>query len=235
MKGQGSDKTPMTEAVVSNHADGAEGGTTTSAPGHGADPRVLRKHRLTYLPQLRLSDELLKVRFRADCSMSNCGAECCAGGAALDILERDRILLHADLVRKEMDDNQEHAVDRWFEDVDADGDFPSGYASATRVHNDRCVFLNAAGRCVLQTAEAAMPDKTTLKPFYCRAFPICIDHGVLSYDDHTGVKPPCCGPVPDGNLSIFDVCEFELEHVLGPEGAAELRELADPSSQKRST
>jgi Fe-S-cluster containining protein len=190
------------------------------------DQRVLRKHRLKHVPELRLSDQLLKLRFGAGCLMSNCRAECCSGGASVDMVERDRIVQHAELVRTHMDANQEHDVERWFEDRSEDVDFPSGIATGTCTYEDRCVFLNGAGRCVLQAAEGALPDGTTLKPFYCRAFPICIDHGVLCYDDQLGLEPPCCGPVADGSLTVFDVCAFELEHVLGPEGAAELRELA---------
>jgi hypothetical protein len=82
---------------------------------------------------------------------------------------------------------------------------------------------------VLQVAEGALGDGSTLKPFYCRAFPICIDRGVLSYDDQVGLEPPCCGPVAGGSLAIFDVCAVELDLVLGPEGAAELRVLAGVS------
>jgi hypothetical protein len=190
----------------------------------------LRKHRLKHIPDLKVCDELLKLRFCAGCSMSNCRAECCSGGAAIDITERDRILQQADLVRSHMDAGQEHATERWFEDLNEDLDFSSGCAVTTRTHEDRCVFLNAAGRCVLQAAEEAMGDGTALKPFYCRAFPICIDKGVLSYDDQLGLEPPCCGPVADGTLTIFDVCAVELDHVLGPEGAAELRELAGVAS-----
>ncbi len=212
-----------------------DGTAPRSAPRK--DQRVLRKHRLKYIPDLKVSDELLSLRFGSACSMSSCRAECCSGGAAIDIAERDRVLEYADLVRAHMDANQEHATERWFEDLTEDLDFPSGYAVATCANDDRCVFLNAAGRCVLQAAEGGVRDKTTLKPFYCRAFPICIDHGVLCYDDQLGLKPECCGPVADGNLTIFDVCAFELEHVLGREGAAELRELAgvgDPETGLRS-
>jgi Fe-S-cluster containining protein len=192
--------------------------------------KVLRKHRLKYIPELKVSDELAKLRFCGGCSMRNCRAECCSGGAAVDLVERDRILEHADLVRAHMDGDQQHASERWFEAPSEDIDFPSGRAATTRTHGDHCVFLNAAGLCVLQAAEAAMGRGSTLKPFYCRAFPIYIDRGVLSFDDNLGLEPPCCGPVADGTLSIFDVCAFELEHVLGPEGAAELREIAGVGS-----
>lgn len=215
MNGKGSDEAPTTGAVRSTPP---------------TDQHVLRKHRLKHFPELKVSDELLKLRFGAGCSMSNCRAECCSGGASIDIGDRDRILEHASLVRAHMDPNQEHATERWFEDLNEDLDFPSGLAVTTRTHDDRCVFLNGAGRCVLQAAEGDTRDGTTLKPFYCRAFPICIDHGVLCYDDQLGLEPPCCGPVADGSLTVFDVCKFELEHVLGPEGAAELRELAGSGS-----
>ncbi|MBI1210600.1 MAG: DUF3109 family protein [Alphaproteobacteria bacterium] len=190
-----------------------------------SDERILRKHRLKHISELRVSDELLEVRFRAGCSMSSCRAECCGGGADIDLGERDRVLENADLVRSLMDRDQEHDTARWFEDFIDDADFPSGHAVTTRTHNDRCVFLNAKGLCVLQIAEGKMAQGETLKPFFCRAFPICLNEGELTYDDQFETEPQCCSPVADGDLTIFDVCAFELEYVLGAEGAAELREM----------
>lgn len=188
--------------------------------------RVLRKHHLKHVGELRVSDELFAIRFRSGCSMNNCRAECCGGGADIDIGERDRILQHADLVRSLMDADQERDTALWFEDFINDRDFPSGHAVTTRMHNDRCVFLNGKGLCVLQIAEGQMGEGAILKPFFCRAFPICLNDGTLTYDNQFESESQCCGPVAAGELTIFDVCAFELEHVLGVEGAAELRSKA---------
>jgi hypothetical protein len=116
----------------------------------------------------------------------------------------------------------------WFVDEFDHPDFPSGLAADTCVRNAACVFLDPDARCVLQTAEAnAPPGVGALKPFYCRAFPVCVDFGVLMIDDeHCPDETRCCGPVQDGPRTIFDVCAFELEYVLGAEGLSELRALA---------
>ncbi len=166
--------------------------------------------------------------------MSSCKGECCLGGADVDIGERDRILENADLVQTVMDSNQEHTPENWFEDLIEDSDFPSGKAVTTQMHNDQCVFLNSAKRCVLQLAEEKMPSGSQLKPFFCRAYPVCLQNGVLTVDHQFEDQTACCGLVAKGALTIFDVCEIELEHVLGTDGAAELRGLAGRSVDVKS-
>jgi Fe-S-cluster containining protein len=190
--------------------------------------RVLRKHTLKHIPVLKVQDELLNFRFRAGCAMSNCEGMCCGGGADADVAERDRILEHADLVRSHMDADQQRDLGLWFDEPVPDRDFPSGLAATTQMHNDRCVFLNSAGRCVLQIVEPKLKDGGFLKPFFCRAFPICINNGELSVDRQFECETACCGGVANGSLDVFDVCVFELDFVLGAEGAAELRELREP-------
>lgn len=191
-----------------------------------SDGHFVRKHHLKHLGPLRVDPELLEVRFRSSCSMYNCRAECCGGGASIDLGERDRIVAHADLVRSLMDPDQERDTALWFEDFIDDSDYVSGYAVTTRMHNDRCVFLNGKGLCVLQIAESQMGEGAVLKPFFCRAFPISLENGTLTYDNQFDTETQCCAPVAEGHLTVFDVCAEELEHVLGAEGAAELRALA---------
>jgi hypothetical protein len=191
-----------------------------------SDERRIHKHHLKHLGPLSVDPELLELRFRSGCSMYNCRAECCGGGADIDIGERDKILANVGLVRSLMDGDQEHEPSNWFEDFIEDRDFPSGHAVTTRMHNDRCVFLNGKGLCVLQIAESQMGEGAVLKPFFCRAFPICLNNGTLTYDNQFESESQCCGPVDGGSLSVFDVCAYELEHVLGADGAAELRKIA---------
>ncbi len=192
---------------------------------------VLRKHRLKHITELKVSDEILDARFRAACAMSNCQGNCCGGGADADIAERDRILAHADLVRSHMDPDQQRDTALWFDEPLPDSDFPSGLAATTQTHNDVCVFLNSAGLCVLHIVEPKLEDGGDLKPFFCRAFPVVLDHGTLALDRQFDHETACCGSVEKGSLSVFDVCSFELEHVLGREGAMELRALADERQQ----
>jgi hypothetical protein len=125
-----------------------------------------------------------------------------------------------------MDPEQEQDPARWFDDDETvDSDFPSGRCIGTRVHDDRCVFLDRAGRCVLQTATigAARPG-FDLKPFFCTAFPITLLHGTLWVDELCLEGPArCCRPALDGALNLLEVCESELRHVLGDDGLEELR------------
>jgi Fe-S-cluster containining protein len=161
--------------------------------------------------------------------MSNCRGKCCLYGADVDLGEQDRILKNADLIRRLMDESQDHDAANWFENPFKDADFPSGQAITTRRHNDACVFLNREGRCVLQIAESEIGD---LKPFFCRAYPLCIDAGSLTIDDENCPEEVrCCGVVGNGTLTIFDVCAFELEYVLGEDGLNELRKLASEAEE----
>ena len=194
---------------------------------------VLRTHRLKHVRALRVGEGILSKKFAAGCSMAACNATCCQGGVTLDVAERDVILAHADLIVRHMEPDQELDPAAWFVDnVVNDLDFPSGIAVGTEVTDRGCVFLDAAGRCVLQKAAMAenMP-KFSLKPFFCVAFPITIEHGVLDTDepDYTE-QPHCCRVVESGILSPVEVCAEELEFMLGRVGFLELRSLVGERS-----
>lgn len=180
---------------------------------------------LAHLPTLTVSEDLARTRFRAGCSMTRCSGRCCRSGAWVDPVERDRILRHAETVQACMDAGQMRDPSRWFEGGRQDPDFPSGRAVGTAVNGAACVFLDAAGRCAVHAAEARVaPGTGTLKPFFCRAFPVTIESGVLGIDEEHGRgEHACCGSDPDGPLSVFDVCADELAFVLGPEAVAELK------------
>ena len=152
-------------------------------------------------------------------------------GVGVDVAERDRILAHADLVRRAMDPGQDQdrraAGSR--RPRSSDPDFPSGRCVGTRVRENACVFLDAARRCVLQTATiAAARPGFELKPFFCSAFPVTVADGTLWIDELCLEAPErCCRPTPGGPLSVLDVCEIELRHVLGNAGLEELRLAAE--------
>lgn len=190
--------------------------------------RVLRRHRLGHIPELRVDDDLLRMRYAPGCSTTHCSGHCCRKGVLAGSEERDKVLRHADRVRRQMDASQEHDPSRWFGDEIADADFATGHAARTRLHRGTCVFLDRDARCVLQKAEMeAGTDFGTLKPFYCRAYPLSIEQGTLVVDgEHCPGETRCCGPVADGSLDLFDICAFEFEFLLGVEGLAELREIA---------
>ena len=147
----------------------------------------------------------------------------------VDVGERENILRHADVVRRHMEPTQEQDTEKWFDlEVDVDTDYPSGIGVGTQATDRGCVFLKSDGRCVLQTAaeEERMP-KHALKPFFCFAFPVTIDAGILTIDepDLTN-RPECCSMIPGGSSSVLEVCAEEFEFVLGAEGMKSLLELA---------
>jgi Fe-S-cluster containining protein len=187
---------------------------------------VLSNHKLTHLVKLGVNENIFRGRFPGACATSRCNANCCKAGVWTDLLERDRILQNADLIRNHTDPDQEQNPERWFGPASLeDTDFPSGWAASTQMINDACVFLNNAHRCVLQNA--SRDQITELKPFFCAAFPITIDKGQLKIDDRQdGHNLDCCTLTADGKLDVFDVCVAELKHVLGEEGLKELERLA---------
>jgi len=187
---------------------------------------MLRHHKLVHLGPLAIDENIFRGRFAPGCSMRRCKGGCCRTGVWTDLLEHDKILEHSKLIRRHMDSDQEQNPDRWFEaETRADTDFPSGLAIGTRADRGGCVFLNGAGRCVLQIA--SQDSSAGLKPFFCTAFPIMVENGRLAIDDGPGSD--CCTLAHDGPLDIFDVCREELLHVLGEAGFAELRTLASDS------
>jgi hypothetical protein len=146
----------------------------------------------------------------------------------VDVAERDRILNSAELIRGYMEKTQEKDPARWFDgEPEPDGDFPSGRAVGTRADDRGCIFLMADGRCVLQyVAEREQIPKHSLKPFYCFAFPVTIESGVLTIDDPDFTnRPDCCSMIQGGSRPVIDVCSEELEFVLGSAGMEELIDL----------
>jgi Fe-S-cluster containining protein len=183
---------------------------------------VLRRHRLTHLPELRVEPSMLTARFAADCSMSRCTGRCCAHGVYVELAERQAILDNAAAIQAQMDASQARNPAVWFDpEPIEDADFVSGRAVGTAEVNGGCVFLNEAGRCVLQKASTIQTGN--LKPFFCVAFPVTIDKGALCLDDPRAVD--CCTPDPGGQRTVFDLCARELDHVLGADGVGELRRL----------
>lgn len=187
---------------------------------------TLTRHRLRHIPELAVDATILNGGFSAGCVVAHCDASCCRWGVYADVDERARILEHTELVRRHMDPQQDHDPAHWFEtEVLDDADYPSGKAVGTTVVGKGCVFLNGEGRCVLQVAgtrEGLGPF--ALKPFYCVAFPITIEDGVLMVDDpEFASRPECCAAAHPPEKSVIDVCAEELEFTLGREGLEELK------------
>ena len=183
---------------------------------------VLRRHKLRHLSTLQVEPGMLTARFASDCSMTRCTGRCCAHGVYVGLAEQQTILDNAAGIQGQMDASQVQDPAQWFDPEPVeDADFPSGRAIGTAELNGGCVFLNEAGRCVLQKASTAQTGN--LKPFFCTAFPLTLDHGTLCLDDPRATG--CCTPDPAGEQDVFDLCAQELEHVLGADGVGELRRL----------
>jgi hypothetical protein len=198
---------------------------TTQATSPEPSVGVLRHHRLTHLPVVQIGRSIRDAKMARGCDSNQCKSTCCGTGVLADSAEQARILAHVDEIRRAMDDDMEKDPSKWFDDEKIhDRDFPSGVAIGTQTTSRGCIFLNEQMRCVLQKAHADGLTSVVLKPFYCFAFPITLDKGTLSMDiDNVEGTPACCVPVPDGQLAVVDVFEWELEHVLCKEGLAELR------------
>lgn len=198
--------------------------------------RLLRNHPLKQFAELKVGDDVFNTRYENGCSMYNCRGRCCADGVDLDIVERDRILEHAHLIQPHMDETQDRNPQKWFQKkTHSDADFPSGECATTAVRENGCVFLNKDGYCVVHIAESRLSKGFGyLKPFFCRAFPVCILNSTLCVDDEQcPAEHKCCGPVKNGPLTILDICAFELEFMLGADGLAELRTMARERTETR--
>jgi Fe-S-cluster containining protein len=191
-------------------------------------PVVLRGHRMAHVPELRVDPVVLTPVFHASCSMRNCNGQCCAEGVLVDMADKERILAHADLIRKYLEPGMESDASKWFDGVvERDIDFPSGSCEGTSASGRGCVFLDSRGLCTLQKAAMAEGmDKFALKPFYCVAYPLTVDRGVLTVEDADFTnRPTCCSAVDRGALHVTDVCREELEFMLGPDTTNELEQI----------
>ncbi|HUN67070.1 MAG TPA: DUF3109 family protein [Bacteroidota bacterium] len=189
---------------------------------------ILTRHHLRHIPELKLRENFFAVRYGERCSMDRCTSSCCKFGVYADLDEKERILSHADLIRRYLEPHQEPDASRWFEEkIYDDPDFPSKKCVGTRALDYGCVFLDSSGRCALQKASSAEGlGRYYLKPFYCFAYPVTILRGELIVDDEEFLSNPgCCRPDSKGTRSIFDLCDEELRFVLGEEGYSELRTI----------
>lgn len=185
-----------------------------------------------------IDGQLFDLVFTPACGPWTCRGKCCEGGVLVDLSEQQKILNHSALVREYMDGTQPQDSSSWFDEPVEDVDFPSGRCAGTQEFNSKCVFLNREGRCVLQVAgEAAGMAPWGLKPFYCIAYPIAIENGVVVFDDMLSGQESCCTihqHLETPGKSVIDACEVELSHVLGTSGYEELKRLqADRNNRSK--
>ena len=177
-----------------------------------------------------IDEHIFSQSFASGCSPAKCEILCCEGGVFVDTEEQKKILTHHELITMYMDESQTNDASIWFGKEAHDADYPSGRCIETRVHNDKCVFLNAKGLCVLQVAgQRSGMGHWGLKPFFCVAFPITIENGILKVDELLSGDAPCCTTQKSNESNagnVVEVCEEELQYVLGVDGYTNLRLIA---------
>jgi hypothetical protein len=185
----------------------------------------------TEIPGLRvkgylMSSQLFSRGFATGHGPCACSSVCCEGGVYADVLERDTILAHKDVVRKYMDESQPLDEAGWFDaESHEDPDFRSGHCIGTEVYNNKCVFLDKLGRCSLQAAAAGEgKHRWAIKPLYCILFPIEISSGVVSFDDLLQGEENCCSTSAEFEVPLFRGCKDELVHLVGEDGYRQMEE-----------
>jgi Fe-S-cluster containining protein len=167
-----------------------------------------------------------------------CGGHCCLHGVYASLPERDRILEYTDRIQALMDGTQTTDTSQWFEDnIEKDEDYPGGLCVGTATYEDKCVFLNAEGLCVLQELEPhlGLPEEERLKPFYCRLFPLTTWSSRLEFDDMCDGVRRCCTLASDGPTRAIDAYAYEFKEVLGTSGYDELRRRAEETEAEQAT
>lgn len=159
------------------------------------------------------------------CLIHKCSGECCFYGVYTDKSEHDKIMEIRERIIATMDDSQTKEPEKWFEEPQEDDDFDSGIAYGTEVHNGKCVFLDQQGFCTLQNvAMQSGESKWKYKPLYCILFPLVIFNGALTVDTEHLERMHYCSLANNQVSTVFDACKFELIHLLGEDGYAELEQ-----------
>jgi len=123
---------------------------------------------------------LLSLTASRRCDLAECRAHCCGGGVWIDVGEAARIVAVAEKIKPQLPEPLRDE-ELWFDGVvEADTDFPTGYAMGTRIQPNpdhpmgtACVFLRPDYRCALQVAGEANGQRAwEYKPFYCALHPI---------------------------------------------------------------
>ena len=153
----------------------------------------------------------------------NCRGECCYYGVYTDLKEHQKILEKKESIIRVMDSSQTKNIDEWFEPIEKDNDFESGFAVGTEVVNGKCTFLDKDGLCSLQKIAIQEGEyKWKYKPLYCILFPLTIFEGMLTIDDEHIDRLKSCNNINFTELSIFEACREELTHLFGQDGFEEL-------------
>ncbi len=172
------------------------------------------------IQNIEIDKSLYKKGFIGENSPLQCDGACCKYGVYVDINEKEKILAHSKLIKKYFDETQNLDSSKWFEEKEVeDTDFPSKKCVGTEVFNDKCVFLNKNGKCVLQqTAIAEKMHPWELKPFYCIAFPLTVVDKKIEWDDMLQGEKMCCSAFENFSTNCVTSCKIELDYILGNSG-----------------
>jgi len=185
----------------------------------------MKEQSLLKVGEYNISGELFTKGMMDGIGPCHCTATCCEAGVYADVAERDTIMAHRDVIARYMDETQPHDVRQWFEDFESDDpDFPSGRCVGTREVNDKCAFLDKAGRCSLQVAATGEGlHRWSFKPLYCVLYPIEITGKTVRFDDLLQGDEQCCSISEKFQIPLFQACKDELTHLLGEEGFGALQ------------
>jgi hypothetical protein len=151
-----------------------------------------------------------------------CHDSCCQHGVDVSVVERERILAHADALEPMVGVPRE----RWFqEQLVPDADFPGGAATRTTVVGEGCVFLQRGARgCTLHAfALARGDDYHTVKPMVSALFPVTFGEGALFCSEElVDGSLVCAGEGP----TAYEMARAELGYYFGEALLAELDALA---------
>jgi hypothetical protein len=139
------------------------------------------------------------------CGFPKCKAACCLYGVWVDVVERERILSHADQVAAflppEFSDPQS-----WFEvTLESDSNTPTGEVIHTTVLGDGAHYAG---------------DPWSLKPFYCILHPLDLDdEGRITLDETTLLveETASCLVSSAVRIPLLETFEPELRYFLGDE------------------
>ncbi len=174
---------------------------------------------------LKIDPLIFTFPFVQGCNISLCSGECCWYGVYVDLKEMELILEKKELIKQYMDETQTKDESMWFEEIEEDKDFDSGYCAGTQIYNHKCVFLDKNGYCSLQKAATENGEfMWKYKPIYCVIFPLTIYNGTLTVDDEHIARLHYCSKSRHQISTVFDATKKELIYLLGEDGYNELLE-----------
>lgn len=167
---------------------------------------VVRNH--LGLDVSKIGTRMTKKIYIKGATVRNCDGSCCKHGSTASVVERDKILKHAAIVKREMTSRGRKNTALWFTTrIMKDEDFTAGKTVYTRIVDGACVFLRDDKLCALQVAsEKKLGAPYALKPAICLLWPISVrDHEIVpGYSDFTR-RRECCSPVKEGDRTLVQV------------------------------